>query len=147
MISDWEQSEKELKARLLPKFDFHALTIEAKKLEKQISRWKYGSKDSTGKVAIRKAEIKRHHIEVTENLEHVKTSGYYYLRLLSNKALSLLDQQDQIEELKKKKKNLKQGYFHLEQEIDTQLDLIVRKRRFLTDKILKDENLMIVLDE
>lgn len=146
VILQWEQSERELKAKSLPEFDFHALTREAKKLQKQISRWKCAAKDSVGKLAIHKAKIECQYNELRENLEHVKTSAYYYFRFLSNKALSLLERLDQAEELKEKGKILKRQCFHLNQKLNIELDLILKKKDFLSNVILKDENVAILLD-
>lgn len=135
MLLILEESKNELKAKLRPKFDFFTLTLELNKLEKHLSQNR-----------IHAVEIEKRLAEVRENLEEIKLSGYYYLRILSIKALSLMSHQDHKKELKKRKKIQKYS-FNLDLELETQLDLILEKIQFLSSIIRKDENNLNFEDE
>jgi hypothetical protein len=140
-------SKKQLESKLSPRFDFHVLTSEVKKLEKRISRWKTDSKNSVGKLALRKAKIENSLMEAKESVQQITASSYYYLRILKVKALSLVDQLDHIEELKEKGKISLHERFHLKEEVDVQLDLVLKKVRFLSISILDNKSLLYFEDE
>ena len=140
-------SKKQLESILSPRFDFHPLTSEVRKLEKRISRWKTDSKNSVGKLALRKEKIEKNLMEAREFIQQIKASSYYYLRILKVKALSLVDQLDHIEELKERGEINRRKRFHLKEEVDVELDLVLKKVRFLSISILDDKSLLYFEDE
>jgi hypothetical protein len=142
VASNLRKSEADAKSLLLPSFDFSQIQDSIQDYMKKLSNLQKAHKRKElepESFEVSRLEYEQDLERTRRNLERIQKIGFIYYQDLRIQAQSLLDQLDRAKELRLKGTISKHEYFNLKNEKSTQLDLILKKIKFLTSKILKDK--------
>jgi hypothetical protein len=142
VASNLRKSEADAKSLLLPSFDFSQIQDSIQDYMKKLSNLQKARKRKElepESFEVSRLEYEQDLERTRRNLERIQKIGFIYYQDLRIQAQSLLDQLDRAKELRLKGTISKHEYFNLKNEKSTQLDLILKKIKFLTSKILKDK--------
>ena len=141
LASNLKKSENDAKVLLLPSFDFSQIQGTIQDYMEKLSNLEKARKRKEldpESFEVARLEYEKDLERSKRNLERIQKIGYIYYQDLRIQAQSHLDQLDYAKELRLKGTISKHEFFTRKNEMNTQLDLILKKIKFLSSKILKD---------